>query len=403
MVYGRIGGVRRRFTSSQNYGPDDDHKPFSADHKVSSTRDKIDRIVATHQSDKWCKKFSTFDQLIVMIFAQLSGQTSLRDLEACFNASPARHHHLRAHGVKRSTLSDANAARPCGVFEAVLSMLLGEMGERSGRRINEMVEILDSTTLTLFAKTHRAMRFRSNNSAIKLHLMLDPDAACPTWFQITPARFHDSKVCNDLPLAVGTTYVFDRAYNNASFWADIEVARAFFVTRPKSNLAYDVVESRHHPDTMIVADETIILTGNPGRKYTMPLRRVEIFDEQKGREIAFISNDFNRSAEQIADLYKRRWQIELFFKWVKQNLKIKRFLAKNPKAIRLQIITALIAHVLLKKLHHNNRIKIPLKRIAAITTNYLFNLSDINQLIKPPDKTTQKTHQNQLMLNFPGQ
>ena len=135
---------------------------------------------------------------------------------------------------------------------------------------------------------------------------------------------------------------------------------------------------------MIVADETIRLARKPGETYTRPLRRVEIFDEEKGCEIAFITNDFDRDALDIADLYKRRWQIELFFKWIKQNLKIKRFLAKNPKAIRLQIITALIAYILLKKLHDKNQIDIPLKRVAALTANYLFNLCDINKLIRPP-------------------
>jgi len=132
-----------------------------------------------------------------------------------------------------------------------------------------------------------------------------------------------------LALTAGATYVFDRAYNKAEFWADIDAADATFVTRPKVNLAYDVQHSRHHPDSLIVADETIVLAGQPGRKYTKPLRRIEIFDEDRGRELAFITNDFERSAEQIADLYKRRWQIELFFKWIKQNLKIKRFLAKQ--------------------------------------------------------------------------
>jgi len=340
----------------------------------SLPRRKIGHLVATHASDKWCKTFSTFDQLVVMIYAQLSGQTSLRDVEASFNASPARHYHLGGNKVKRSTLSDANAHRSCGVFEGILSMLLGEMASKTGARIGEIVQILDASTLTLFAKTHRALRFRANNSAIKLHLMYDPDAECPTWFQITPARLHDSRLCDELPIAAGQTYVFDRAYNNADFWADIEAKGAMFVTRSKSNLAYDVQRQTIHPNTVVVADETITLLGNPGKKYQKPLRRVEIFDEEKGREIAFITNDFSRSAEQIADLYKRRWQIELFFKWIKQNLKIKRFLAKNPKAIRLQIITALIAYVLLKKLHQKNRITIPLKRIAALTKNYLFNL-----------------------------
>jgi len=366
-------------------------------------RRKIDHLIATHGSDKWCKGFTTFNQLTVMIFAQLSGQTSLRDLEAAFNASPARHYHLGGKQVKRSTLSDANAARPAGIFEAILNLLLGEMTSRTGNQIGQLVHLLDSTTISLFAKTHKALRYRSNNSAIKLHLMLDADAQRPTWFQIGPARQHDSGICEELPLAAGQTYVFDRAYNKAEFWADIDTAGAFFVTRPKSSLAYDVQRSIPHYDSLVVADETVILARIPGKKYTKPLRRIEIFDEEKGREIAFITNDFKRSAEEIADLYKRRWQIEVFFKWLKQNLKIKRFLAKNPKAIRLQIVTALIAYVLLKNLHQANRITVPLKRIAALTKNYLFNLGNINHLIKPPDKPSRQIPQNQLNLNFPGQ
>ncbi len=369
----------------------------------SLPRRRIAKLVATHGSDKWCKRFPTFEHLVVMIYAQLSGQTSLRDLEASFNAIPAHHHHLRCRGVKRSTLSDANAARPAAVFEAILSMLIRESGSKAGQKIDKLVQILDSTTLSLFAKTHKALRFRTNNSAIKLHLLFDPDSQAPTWFQITPARLHDSRLCESLSLIAGATYVFDRAYNKANFWADIEAAKAFFVTRPKSNLAYDVVRTTLHPDSLIIADETITLAGQPGRKYQMPLRRIEIFDEDKGRELAFITNDFERDAKEIADLYKRRWQIELFFKWIKQNLKIKRFLAKNPKAIRLQIITALIAYLLLKEIHQAKRIAIPLKRLAALTTNYLFNRRDINQLIDPSHRRTPPKHQNQLLLNFPGQ
>ena len=369
----------------------------------SLPRRRIDSLVAAHGSDKWCKRFTTFEHLVVMIYAQLSGQTSLRDLEASFNAIPARHRHLASRGVKRSTLSDANAARPAGVFEAILSLLIHESGSKTGQKIGSLVQILDSTTLSLFAKTHKALRFRANNSAIKLHLLFDPDGQAPTWFQITPARLHDSRLCESLPLTAGATYVFDRAYNKADFWADIDAAEAVFVTRPKSNLAYDVQRTSLHPNSLIVADETITLAGQPGRKYQKPLRRIEIFDEDKGRELAFITNDFERPAIEIADLYKRRWQIELFFKWIKQNLKIKRFLAINPKAIRLQIVTALIAYLLLKDLHRVNRITMPLKRLAALTTNYLFNLTDINQLIKPPNRNPPPQTKNQLVLHFPGQ
>ncbi len=369
----------------------------------SLPRRRIASLVAAHGSDKWYKRFSTYEHLVVMIYAQLAGQTSLRDLEASFNANPARHHLPCTQGVKRSTLSDANAARPAAVFEAILSLLLTETGSQSRKGVGALVQLLDSTTLTLFARTHKAMRFRANNSAIKLHLLFDPDSQSPTWFQITPARLHDSRMCEALSLTAGTTYVFDKAYNKAEFWADIEANEAFFVTRPKSNLAYDVQRSTVHRDSLVVADEIIILARQPGRKYTKPLRRIEIFDEDKGRELAFITNDFERSPQEIADLYKRRWQIELFFKWIKQNLKIKRFLAKNPKAIRLQIVTALIAYVLVKNLHEVNRIAVPLKRVVAIAKNYLFNLCDINELIKPPDKIKPPKPQNQLSLIFPGQ
>ena len=273
----------------------------------------------------------------------------------------------------------------------------------TGRQVTDAVCVLDSTTIGLFAKTHSMLRYRSNNSAIKLHLLFDPDAESPAWFQITPARFHDSKVCDQLDLQAGTTYVLDRAYNNAHFWVDIEAAGAFFLTRPKTNLAYDVEASRHHPGTLIVSHKTIRLARSPGKAYCRQLRRVEVFDMERGEEIAFIANNFDRPAEQIANLYKRRWQIELFFKWLKQNLKLNRLLARNPKAIRLQIITALIAYALLHQFHLRNRLTIPLKRLAASTRNYAFNLSAINHIIRPPDKNKHNKPQNQLAMYFPGQ
>jgi len=152
----------------------------------------------------------------------------------------------------------------------------------------------------------------ANNSAIKLHLLFDPTSEAPTWFSITPARFHDSKVRGAFPIAAKHMYAFDRAYNNAAFWKQIDDAGAVFVTRAKTNLAHDVIEERFHPDTLIVADETARLARKPGEKYRVPLRGIEIFDEGQGREIAFLTNDFERPAEDIAALHKRRWQIELF-------------------------------------------------------------------------------------------
>ncbi len=211
----------------------------------SLPRRRIAKLISTHGSDKWCKRLRTFDHPVAMIYARLSGQISLRDLEASFNASPARHYHLGGGGVKRSTLSDANAARPAAVFEAILGLVLGDMAGQQAKQVGELVRILDSTTIGLFARTHRALRYRANNSAIKLHLLFDPASEAPTpvqargrlWFSITPARFHDSKVCGTLPITAKHTYVFDRAYNNADFWKQIDDAGAIFVTRTKTNLA----------------------------------------------------------------------------------------------------------------------------------------------------------------------
>ncbi len=360
-------------------------------------------IVARHGGDKWVKSFTCWDQLVAMIYAQLSDQNSLRDLVASFNAEPGRHYHLGGGPLRRSTLAEANAARPLAIFEDVLRLLLARLGAGIARETGEALRLIDSTVITLSAKMHRWAAFRVNNAAIKLHLVFDADAQCPTFFEIAPARLHDQVLARNIPIEPGATYVFDRAYIDAAFWAKLDDAGCRFVTRAKKNLLLEELERRIDPTDCIFNDDIVRLEGRRRATFQKPLRRVVFFCEETAKEIVFLTNDLTSPAVEIAALYKRRWQIELFFKWIKQNLELKRFMAKNPKAVRLQIITALIAYAALKLLHQSRHIVVPLKRLKALCKNAIFNQKDVFDLITPPPKIKPLFHTNQLILDFPGQ
>lgn len=198
------------------------------------------------------------------------------------------------------------------------------------------------------------------SSLIELHLVLDPDAQCPTFFEISPARLHDSTLARNMPTAPGNTYVFDRAYIDSTFWKRLDDADCRFITRAKSNLLLDVIKRRIDPTDCIIFDDIVELAGSGKKKYQKPLRRITYWCEQSERELVFLTNDFDRKGVEIAALYKRRWDIELFFKWIKQNLELKRFLANNANGVHLQIITSLIAYIALKLLHRKAQIEAPI-------------------------------------------
>ena len=338
-----------------------------------------------------------------MMFAQISAQTSLRDVMATFNAHPARHSHMDANKLARSTLSDANTLRPVAVFEALLNVILVKIHGRTGTEARTAVRLLDSTIISLSHKLHRWAQFRSNNTGVKVSMVFDPDAQCPTFFEIAPARITDQTLARKMPIEPGATYVFDRGYMDASFWADLDRAGCRFVTRAKSNYHLDDVQKRIDPTPEIFADDLVRLEGKRAIKYPGLLRRIVFYCEVTQRELVFLTNDLKTKAIEIAALYKRRWQIELYFKWIKQNLELKRFLGRNPNAVRLQIITALIAFAALKLLQQASRCNTPLKRLRAVAKSNVFNLSAIAALLFPPLAKPHNSRQNQLTFNFPGQ
>ncbi len=360
-------------------------------------------LVEKHDADRWVKSFTCWQQLVAMLFAQVSAQSSLRDIVAAFNAHPRRHYHLGAKPLARSTLADANADRPVAVFEALLNVMLARIGGRVACEARDAVRLLDSTIISLSDKMHRWARFRANNCGIKVSMVLDPQARCPTFFEIAPARVTDQTLAMRMPIEAGATYVFDRGYMDAAFWATLDAHGCRFVTRAKTNYLLDEVERRGGQAPEVRADDLVRLHGKRGSKYPGLLRRIVFYCEETQKELVFLTNDLGAEAIEIAALYKRRWQIELFFRWIKQNLELKRFMAKNQNAVRLQIVTALIAFAALKLLQQASRTDVPLKRVRAIAKSNVFNLGAITALLCPAPPRPPDQPADQLMLAFPGQ
>lgn len=320
----------------------------------------FDKIVAEENADKYTKGFRCWDQLVAMMFNQLSGANSLRQLEAGFNSQSGSHYHLGTQPLKRSTLADANAKRSSLVFERVFQALLPVAKGRLKHELKDFIYLLDASVIHLAGPQFDAWakQYRNNVSqGLKLHLAIEGQAQCPVFGELSGADESDVSHGRNLPLEAGATYVFDRGYYDFDWWQQIQQADAFFVTRLKKNAAVETITHRTIPADerdSIVEDVTIRFTRKyiGGRTRLNPLwgkcaRRVVVNRPDNATPLSLITNDFDRSAAEIAELYKKRWGIELFFKWIKQNLKIKRFLGRSEQAVRTQIYSALITYLLL--------------------------------------------------------
>lgn len=320
-------------------------------------RDALARAVAEHDADKHCKGFSRWRQLQVMIYAQLSGTSSLRTLAAGFNAHTSHHYHLGACAVRRSTLADANRQAPPEVFAAVAKALMSGVQRAVRREIQPLLYLLDSTSITLKGRGFDAWTFDTRSHRIqglKLHVMYTREQQAPCWSGFSAANVNDIDVARGLALQGGRRYVFDKGYCDYAWWHAIDTADALFVTRFKRNAALRVDEVRAIPETQgthILADEIVHFTHRHNRAghtnpYQGPLRRVTVARPDHATPLVLATNDLNSPAAAIAEQYKARWEIELFFKWIKQHLHLTRFLGRSENAVKIQILTALIAYLL---------------------------------------------------------
>jgi putative transposase len=334
----------------------------------------------------------------------LGGLSSLRELVELWNVQAPHHYHLDTGPVRRSTLSDANNRRPSAIFAEVFAHLTG-LASRSLRRDGEAaLRLIDATPIPL-TSLHEWAQWNGRTRGLKAHVVYDPAADRPIHLQITAATVNDVMMARDLPIEPGAIYVFDKAYVDYSWWHRRHKAGCLFVTRPKTNVPFTHLKkrrlSRVDRDASILSDATVRLASQQKTSLPVDLRRIELRRDD-GRILTLLSNDLDRSAAEIAALYRKRWQIELLFRWIKQHLKIRAFLGRSENAIRLQIFAALIAYLLLRIGALANRSSLPALRFADLVRCRLFERSPIARIDKPrqPRSEPVKTAPNQIAFAY---
>lgn len=354
---------------------------------------RFNEVVERYQGDHRVRHLTCWSQFLAMLYAQLSGCQSLRHLESTFNSHGNHHYHLGVKGIRRSTLADANKKRPLGLYKELFYLLLSQLNENTAREASQAIRLIDSTTIDLNKQQFSWAHFRSGKAGIKLHFIYNPEQEVPTFFAMTTAKVNDRKAANHLPILSNATYVFDRAYNDYRwYYEQMHLKGNRFVGRMKSNAQYEVLETKAVQDN-VLEDQTIRLTSKKGQNCPIALRRIRFIRLEDQKEIILISNDLKSTAPVLMDLYKQRWQIELFFKWVKQNLKIKRFFGTCEHAVHLQVLIAMIAYLLLKLLNNSlYTLQISLQKLTRLIAANLFQRKSITDLIasahqkRKPDK-----------------
>lgn len=311
----------------------------------------FDRLVDEHEADARVRQLSTKSQLIALLYAQLSGASSLREIEAGLQSQAVRLYHLGAKPVRRSTLADANAQRPAALFGELFAYLAAKAHGDLQRKVAEAVYLIDASPLPLSALSQWA-RFSKGVHGAKMHVIYDAGCGRPTYCAVSTANVNDITAAQAMPIEPGATYVFDLGYYDYAWWAKLHAQGCRIVTRFKSNTRLTCAEERPLPEgSSILSDRIGFLPSRQAKSRRNPManavREVRVRTET-GKVLRILSNDLDASAQDIADLYKRRWQIELFFRWIKQTLKITRFLGTSENAIRIQIAIALIAFLLLR-------------------------------------------------------
>jgi hypothetical protein len=348
----------------------------------------FERLVDQFDADKKVRRLTTREQLIAMLYAQLSGAQSLRAIEAGLESHAARLYHLGGCEVARSTLADANAKRPCAVFTGFLAELMAHCERALGRNIADAVYLIDSTGFRLSGLSANWAQFSPGVCGAKLHIVYNPDSAQPSFAEVTPANVNDITAAKAMPIKAGATYVFDLAYYDYAWWAELDAAGCRLVTRLKVNTPLSILCENPLPKgSPILSDRIGRLPARQAKSrknpFQDPVREVRVRTET-GKILRLDTNDLDASADEIAELYKRRWQIELFFRWVKHTLRISHFLGTSENAVRIQIAIALIAFLLLRMAHATQKAVRSLLAFTRLITENLMQRRPIDRLLQPP-------------------
>jgi len=362
-------------------------------------RHEFNKCVARYQGNRRARNFRCWEQFAVMAFAQLTFRESLRDIETCLRAMPKKLYHAGIRSVvARSTLAEANESRDWRIWADFAAVLIAEARrlhaqEPFGVRLKANVYVFDATTIDLCLTLFPWAQFRRHKSAVKMNTLLDLRGNIPCFISITPGSVHEVNAVDELPLEAGSYYVMDRGYVDFLRLYRFNQARAFFIVRAKDNMDYRVRESREVDlATGLRADQSIRLRGIVTRKrYPELLRRVSFTDPETGVHFVFLTNNFDLAASTICRLYHCRWQVELFFKWIKQYLRIKAFFGNSANAVRTQLWIAICVYVLVAIIKKRLDASLSMGELLQILSLTLFEKTPILQVFREAKMTVEQT------------
>ena len=351
-------------------------------------KDKFRHLVDKYGGNRYVKNFTCWSQLLALMFGQLSNRESLRDLVVALEAHRSKCYHLGIgrKPIAKTTFATANQNRDYRIFEEFAFFMMEQARQKRVTDIFKLdgnVYAFDSSTIPLCLSVFWWAKFRKRKGGIKTHVLYDLESQVPAFFHITTASVHDSKAMRTIHYESGSYYVFDRAYNAFKELYRIHLHESFFIVRAKKNLQYRCIKWRRRLPKNVLTDSMIELTDiNSAKKYPEKLRLVKFYDEEQDREFAFLTNAFHLSALEVADLYKNRWQIELFFKWLKQHLKIKKFWGTTENAVRIQISAAITVYCLVAIVQQDMRLERSTYEVLQILSISLTDKTPLRELFE---------------------
>ena len=362
-------------------------------------RYEFDKFVSTYDGDHRTRDLNCWNQFIQLFFGQLTSRNSLRDICTCLKAHRNKLYHLGIkQSVNQSSLSRANERRDYRIFADFGNYLIQEVRPRyasepiAGVNINNEVFALDSTTISLSVKLFSWAPGKYSRGAVKIHTLLDLRGNIPSFILITDGKYHDSNILDVLNPIPDAVYIMDKAYIDFKALFEMHKLGAFFISRSKSSMDYSILETNYNIDerTGLRSDKIIALNGPKSKKlYPEPLRLVEFYDVENDNELSFLTNNFDITALEVANLYRNRWQIEIFFKWIKQNLIIKKLWGHSENAVNVHIWIAICTYLIIAKVKHALRSELSIYEIMQILSISVFDKTSLKELL-----TEYNTNQN---------
>lgn len=370
--------------------------------------DKFRRIVAKYNGNHYVKSYSVWNQLLTLIFGQLSRSPSLRDCVIALQAHRDKLYHLGiGKNVTRSNLSKANEQRDYRIFENFAYYMIAEARNKRADRtfgFDGHIYAFDSTTIDLCLSLFEWAKFRRKKGGIKVHTLFDVEAGIPTFACITEARVNDINAMDEIPYETGSYYIFDRGYNDYSRLYAINKLGATFIVRAKKNALYKRLSWKRRLENNVLSDSGIRFAGYYKKDdYPEPLRLIKYWDEENQREFTFLTNNFDLTALQVAELYHQRWQIELFFKWLKQHLKIKHFYGTSLNAVKIQVYVAIITFCLVAIVQHDMKLELTTYEVLHVLSVSLTSKTHLRDLLDKTNFQNDKERSNSgelLLFNF---